>query len=313
MDKNKTGRNPSPDRDDMILKTQLNASFDKDNLTVSEDLIQRTLLKIKEAEAVTKADDITAKEKAANSQEEGRSKKSVIKFPVRRFAGAAAAILLLVSAAWIYQNNIPGTKPESGSGGQVEGQYDAAGVESAEKSALSAVKGEVKQDLDNAKVADNTMDAPLESSALEGSIATGEATDEATPADTESRMMTLSAPEVLSELYPINTEEVITFKVLNVKKAQKDSAEKSLQKPAVKAAEFYELLAAYTVQVSEAGTTGDILYSYEITTKDKNTITYEFYQEVVKVTDERLPGKVAIYIINEQMDLLTKLAEFTTE
>lgn len=301
MDKNKTGKNPSPDRDDMELKALLNASFDKDNLTVSEDLIQRTLLKIKEAEDKENSDEIFADDK----------RKSVLKFPVRRFAGAAA-ILLLVSAVWVYQNNMTGAKQDKTGSDQLEQQFSIA--ESAENSALSAAEGDESQELEDNAVASTAKEAPLEDSKLAaGEEAQEKAADTAAPADNGSSMLTLVAPEVLSELYPINAEEVVTFKVLKAEEKQNDSAEKSLKEPAVKAAKLYELLTAYTVQASETDASGDILYSYEITTKDKNVITYEFYQEVVKVTDGRLPGKAVTYTVNEQADLLEKLAEFITK
>lgn len=307
MDKNKTGKNPSPVRDDMELKALLNASFDKDNLTVSEDLIQRTLLKIKEAEAEdNKNTDSIAAERPVGDEESAEresngDRKPVIKFPVRRFAGAAAAVLLLVSAVWIYQNNITGTKQDNEGNEQLEQNFTMAVPES------SAVEG-----IEENEAASTAKEAPLEGDASIGITSSENAADTAKAADTKSSMVTLVAPEVLSELYPINAEEVVTFQVIKAKGKQTEAEEKSLKEPAMKAAELYSLLAAYTVQVSETVET-DILYSYEITTQDENVITFEFYPETVKVTDGRLAGKTDIYTINEQAEFLKKLAEFTTK
>ncbi|MDF2868513.1 MAG: hypothetical protein K0R05_88 [Anaerocolumna sp.] len=308
MDKNKTGKNPSPVRDDMELKALLNASFDKDNLTVSEDLIQRTLLKIKEAEAEDKKNtDSIAAERPVGSEESAEresngDRKPVIKFPVRRFAGAAAAVLLLVSAVWIYQNNITGTKQDNAGNEQKEQQnFTMAAPES------SAVQG-----IEENEAASTAKEAPLEGDASIGITSSENAADTAKAADTKSSMVTLVAPEVLSELYPINAEEVVTFQVIKAKGKQTEAEQKSLKEPAMKAAELYSLLAAYTVQVSETVET-DILYGYEITTQDENVITFEFYPETVKVTDGRLAGKTDTYTINEQAELLKKLAEFTTK
>jgi hypothetical protein len=305
MDKNKTGKNPSPVRDDMELKALLNASFDKDNLIVSEDLIQRTLLKIKEAGAEDKknTDSIAAERPVGGEESVAREsngdRKPVIKFPVRRFAGAAAAVLLLVSAVWIYQNNITGTKQDNAGNEQLEQNFTMAVPES------SAIEG-----IEENETASTAKEAPLEGDASIGITSSENAADTAKAADTESSMVTLVAPEVLSELYPINAEEVVTFQVIKAKGKQTEAEEKSLKEPAMKAAELYSLLAAYTVQVSETVET-DILYGYEITTQDENVITFEFYPETVKVTDGRLAGKTDTYTINEQAELLKKLAEFT--
>lgn len=317
MDKNKTGKNPSPVRDDMELKALLNASFDKDNLTVSEDLIQRTLLKIKEAEAEDKknadntAAEIPVVDQEAAEQESNGDRKPGIKFPVRRFAGAAAAVLLLVSAVWLYQNNITGTKQDNAGNEQIEQHLGIADTGSAENYTMTAPETSAVQGMEENEAASNAKEAPLEGDASVGITASSEsAADNA--ADTESSMVTLVAPEVLSELYPINTDEAVTFQVIKAEGKQTEEEKKSLGEPAVKAAELYTLLAAYTVQVSEKEET-DILYSFEIVTQDKNVITYEFYPETVKVTDGRLAGKTVTYTANKQAELLKKLAEFTSK
>lgn len=320
MDKNKTGKNPSPVRDDMELKTLLNASFDKDNLTVSEDLIQRTLLKIKEAEAEDKknAENIAAEipvggEEAAEQESNG-DRKPVIKFPVRRFAGAAAAVLLLVSAVWLYQNNITGTRQDNGVNEQSQQQeFGIADTGSAENYTMTAPETSAVQGIEEDEAASTAKEAPLEGEAsVDITASSDSAADKAAAADTKSSMVTLIAPEVLSELYPINTDEAVTFQVIKAEGKQTKEEKKSLEEPAVKAAELYTLLAAYTVQVSEKEET-DILYSFKIITQDKNVITYEFYPETVKVTDGRLAGKTVIYTVNEQAELLKKLAEFTSK
>lgn len=320
MDKNKTGKNPSPVRDDMELKALLNASFDKDNLTVSEDLIQRTLLKIKEAETEDKKNaDNTAAEipvggEEAAEQESNGDRKPVIKFPVRRFAGAAAAVLLLVSAVWLYQNNITGTRQDNGVNEQSQQQeLGIADTGSAENYTMTAPETSAVQGIDEDEAASTAKEAPLEGDAsVDITASSGSGADKAAAADAKSSMVTLVAPEVLSELYPINADEAVTFQVIKAEGKQTKEDKKSLEEPAVKAAELYTLLAAYTVQVSEKEET-DILYSFEIITQDKNVITYEFYPETVKVTDGRLAGKTVIYTVNEQAELLKKLAEFTSK
>lgn len=319
MDKNKTGKNPSPVRDDMELKALLNASFDKDDLTVSEDLIQRTLLKIKEAEAEDKKNaDNTAAEipvggEADTEQERNGDKKPVIKFPVRRFAGAAAAVLLLVSAVWLYQNSITGTKQDNSVNEKSEQQLlGIADAGKAENYTMTAPETSAVQGIEEDEAASTAKEAPSEGDAsVDITASSGSGVDTTAAADAKSSMVTLVAPEVLSELYPINTDEVVTFQVNKAKGKQTGTEEKSLEEPSEKAAELYALLAVYTVQVSETEET-DILYSIDITTQDKNIITYDFYPETVKVTDGRLAGKSVIYTVKEQADLLKKLAEFKT-
>lgn len=79
---NKNNKNDFPSgKDDLNIKDHLNASFDMEKITVSEDLIARTLKKIQDSEA----------EEITNTEVQ---KKKVI--PMRRYVSAAAAVLLVV-------------------------------------------------------------------------------------------------------------------------------------------------------------------------------------------------------------------------
>ncbi|BCJ92995.1 hypothetical protein acsn021_05640 [Anaerocolumna cellulosilytica] len=79
---NKNNKNDFPNgKDDLNIKDHLNASFDMEKISVSEDLIARTLKKIQDSEA----------EEITNTEVQ---KKKVI--PMRRYVSAAAAVLLVV-------------------------------------------------------------------------------------------------------------------------------------------------------------------------------------------------------------------------
>jgi hypothetical protein len=134
------------DFDSICLKDHLNASFDNDNISVSEDLIARTLKAIKAQEEIVshdqnadleenaqpnileKINSDTKFEKASNVYEfeQGSKKKP---FPIRRFVSAAAILaVLLIGVNVIQDAGLPNVSYKENSTGNSEEnlQFDTA-------------------------------------------------------------------------------------------------------------------------------------------------------------------------------------------
>lgn len=309
MNLNKTGQNPSPDRDDMELKMKLNTSFEMDKLTVSEDLIQRTLLKIKETESTG---DKPLNEQSLAKGKEISAKRAGNHYPVRKFASAAAAVLLVLTALWIYKNGVTGDKMDSGNiadGNIANGEMNystkatqdfgtaAAGTaDTSDKEQSRQDKMAIADTADAASGGDNTD----ESGQL---FSTAEEVPEAA-----SNEVTLTAQNnTLPVLYTISKEEVQSF-TLQVKDSMAQKTDIG------RIEEFNTLLGGYTVQISDIQTAGDVAYSFVITTAENKSITFEFYQDnTVLVTDGRKDNQAATYRIDNGEELIEKLKNFTEE
>ncbi|MGN6714417.1 hypothetical protein [Anaerocolumna jejuensis] len=295
MEKNITGKNPSPDRDDMELKGHLEASFERDNITVSEDLIQRTLLKIKEAEG-----------SGRDSEHTSGKTKNEKRFPAFRFAGAAAAILLLITAVWIYQNSMTGSKTNNGLVND-KISYGIESAQSADPSLTADANTERSADKKITAAEGGAGSAADQSAGTEekSSSLTGQADEEA---GTKSDMkIMMKAPQVLSELYTIDTKDIQSFILQREKEKDRKMSIESVGK-------FYSLLTNYTVQSTDKKAPESYIYCFVITGKEKKTITFEFYQDsLVNVTDKRTEEGTVTYAIDNGEELLSKLQNLIKE
>lgn len=300
MEVNKLKKNPSPDRDDMELKKHLNASFEMDNLTVSEDLIQRTLLKIKESSEEEKTGDNIRD----NERKEVPGKRGNI-IPFRRYAGAAAAILLLLTAAWIYRHGMAGEKQDNGSVADNQAKY---GYD------MAAGTGEASSLTDSGTPEQAKQEAPMDiASASSESTEGGEESDQlftAKESATEDKnQATLKAQDTLPGLYSVEAAEVKSF-FAEVKGKEGSAADTE------KVTEFYSLLKDYPVKVSDTKESDikaseEWLYGFDITTGDEKLLTYRFYPDNrVTVTDGRTDGQNVTYTIDQGEELLEKLGDF---
>lgn len=304
MENKITGKNPSPDRDDMELKKHLDEAFERENLTVSEDLIQRTLLRMKEME-MSDPDNNTNDKNNVNTIRENRKK-----YPVRRFAGAAAAILLLITAVWIYQNSMTGGKMDGGTpeNGNTKfsakvNQQNAAGTEAArvQESADTTVKQQAGKEIAS------TQDAVNDEGQAAGTEESGNADYGLMGEAADSKLSLMAAPQTLSELYTINNEEIQSFTLQGQAGKKEDLSIDS-------AVKLYDILKNYTVQASGANTSGDYLYCFAVTDKDKKAITFKFYQDgTADVTDERTENGTIAYVIDKGTDLLNELKTLIKE
>ncbi|BCK01186.1 hypothetical protein [Anaerocolumna chitinilytica] len=291
MEKNITGTNPSPDRDDMELKRRLDAAFELDTLTVSEDLIQRTLLKIKEMDnTVTELQEATQKHRR--------------RYPARRFVGAAAAVLLLVTAVWAYQNNLNLDKRDTGTALNEKMNLNMQEVPNPESSLAS---DSAAQDKKEAKVA-----AADESSNAGGSDTANDTsksiTFSAAAADTEQSLLGTKAL-TLTQSYAINAEDIKSFT------AENSDNGKVIEKSTDSVSKLYALIDNYTSTISDTQATGNVDYRFVITDKAGKTITFEFYEDnFISVTDKRSQeGILTTYTIDNGDGLLKDIGNFLKE
>jgi hypothetical protein len=120
--------------DEMKIKSHLNASLDLSGISVSEDLINRTLQAIKKQESEQQA---TEADKTSPEDEH----KKVIPWNryARTFAGVAAAAIVVVAGYGLIKGGLlTAQKSESTTDSSVQMTYDTASTESAADSTMSA-------------------------------------------------------------------------------------------------------------------------------------------------------------------------------
>ncbi|SHO48853.1 hypothetical protein [Anaerocolumna xylanovorans] len=292
MEKKITGKNPSPDRDDMELKRHLEAAFETDNFVVSEDLIQRTLSRIREAGTFD----------TDNAAEDAQKKK---RFPVKRFAGAAAAVFILATAVWAYQNNMTGEKMDSGSLTAQDKSYTMQAIESAEPSQTA-----------DAGTGDNGSASPK---AAEGTAGNADQTTGADERKDISFSMAKEAPGTGTDLpslkgadssitvSAIEKDDIQSFILLNQEGSQQQMSVDS-------AVKLYDLLGNYTIQAADTKPSGKYVYCFVVTSKEEKKVTYQFYKNsILDVTDERAEDDTVTYTVTRGEDLLSKLENLIKE
>lgn len=293
MEKNITGTNPSPDRDDMELKRRLDAAFELDTLTVSEDLIQRTLLKIKEMDNT-----VTELQEAATRKRRRR-------YPARQFVGAAAAVLLLVTAVWAYQNNLNLDKRDTGTALNEKMNINMQEVPNPESSLAS---DSAAQDKKEAKVAAADESSNAGGSDTANNDASKSITFSAAAADTEQSLIGTKAL-TLTQSYAINTEDIKSFTAENADNG------KVIEKSTDSVSKLYALIDNYTSTISDTQATGNVDYRFVITDKAGKTITFEFYEDnFISVTDKRSQeDTLTTYTIDNGDGLLKDIGSFLKE
>lgn len=120
--------------DDMKIKSHLNASLDLSGISVSEDLINRTLEAIKKQESEQQ----TAEAEKTSPEDEH---KKVIPWNryARTFAGVAAAAIVVVAGYGLIKGGLMSAqKSDSSTENSLQMTYDTASTESAADSTMSA-------------------------------------------------------------------------------------------------------------------------------------------------------------------------------
>lgn len=294
MDKNKINNSLPSDLDDLRVKDHLNASFELDNLTVSEDLIARTLKAIKESD----------------QQEEQSKKINKIKhFPVRRLVSAAAAIAVLIVGINIFQNSFTGNKK----GTQIS--MDSSSTEKAPEEAATMENYSAAAD-GAASLNNSTKSSEITGSSAEESDMAA-ANEEITTFSAELKEDTKKAggassgygENLFSVLYPINYDTVTTFNV-----SKNGDTGKALKETGIKVNEFYNILDGYPLTESntnENRNTADWIYKAEIV--EPNQVAYTIIiGDTIQVEQKSETGEpqVSVYSTENMDNLIKQIQDF---
>lgn len=238
------------DIENLSLKDHLNTSFDIDKITVSEDLIARTLKAVKESE----------------TQEVLVSQKNEIKkkqFPVRQVASAAAVVVLLLIGMNVLQNGLPRNSKNNTQISSDSMSAESASDEKfmADESATADMNGEESAEINILDAEDSSEDTTFDN-------ATSSLTAAETP-NTESEVqkdgggITGSySGNYFTSLFPFTGEEVELFTVTN-------KAQEVLTIESSKVQEFYTILDGFTLTQMDNNLNDTWDYKVEIKTTNQ--------------------------------------------
>lgn len=288
MDNNNKKNSFPGDLDNMRLKDHLNASFELDNIKVSEDLIARTLKAVKEAEV-----------QAEHPEEMNKIKR----FSVRRLVSAAAVVLVLLVGIQVIRNSSIGSKKDAGSSENLS-------TEMAADNGMAQTYGIPETTMD---VTGSTESGTTALEAAEADEAKT-ASDTSAPAEAENQytaetpgIITKTAGEgtglydgelIFSAAIPVAADSVTALTI-----TKNNGSQVSLKKVAENASKLYAILDGYSL-TQQDGTikedNSDWTYKVLITTKDKldytiligKIIQIQNTTEQAKNTNEYLPGDV---------------------
>ncbi|WMJ90160.1 hypothetical protein [Anaerocolumna sp. MB42-C2] len=311
MDKNNKNNSLPGDLDDLRIKDHLNASFDMDNVTVSEDLIARTLKAI---------------ENSAPQKEQPKELKKIKHFPVRRLVSAAAAIAVLIVGINVLQNGFTGNKEDAqinmDAGSTEKASEEAAtmeiysaaadGTPSLNNSAKSSeITGSSAEESDVADSADiTTFSSELkEDTNKEGTNKTGGGTG------------SVYGGDLFSVMYPITYDTVTTFnlskngdtgKSLKITGKPLKETDESLKDTGIKVNDFYNILDGYPLTKSNTkdnGNNDDWIYKAEIVVPNQLAYTI-MIGDTIRVEQKNKSGEPQVFIYStENMDTLIKQME----
>jgi len=306
LEKNNKKNGLPGDPDNLRLKDHLNASFDIDNIKVSEDLIARTLKAIGES----------------GSQEELLKESNNVKhFPVRRLVSAAAVILVLLVGINVLQNGLAGNKNatqiklDKRTTGESAAEQQTMDILSAADNSSTSLNGSKSSNavLDGAAADSVTADnaaADKENAASDGSIApfSTEVTKDVNSAE-GGEYSSVLGETLFSGLYPITFDSVETFTV-----SKNDGTQISLTNAGDKVSELYALLDGYSLTATDTKTDGNEnnwIYKIEIKTSDKQIYTIIFSDNIqVLQSTEVSDGTPFTYNVGDLDKLIKQVDEF---
>lgn len=287
---------------DSVLKDHLKASISMENLEVSEDLIQRTLQKIKQSEMNAESD-VNNKEQIIRNRNRN----------LRRFVSAAAAIVLVAVSVTVWQSGLigSGNKQSLVKGIDQSVPDPAAGImeiapdtESPENSNDYSIMSE--------RNAESGLDTADEIKKQDSTLAqdkyTGESgnTGSLESSDLGELSVTMSVPSVFSANFPIDSYKDVTH--LSVTK--KGNEPVTGAKLAAKTEELYGILDEYVISASADNLSDNWIYSVEIKLKeDKQIEVYIWESGDIAVSTEASEGK-NYYTLDNGKNFLKKFDEF---
>ncbi len=289
MDNNNKKNSFPGDLDNMRLKDHLNASFELDNIKVSEDLIARALKAVKEAEV-----------QAEHPEEMNKIKR----FPVRRLVSAAAVVLVLLVGIQVMRNSSIGSKKDAGSSENLSTEM-AADNGMAQTYGIPETTMDVTGSTESGTTAFDAAEADEAKTSTDTSASAEEAENQYT-AETPGNI-TKTAGEgtglydgelIFSAAIPVAADSITALTI-----TKNNGSQVSLKKVAENASKLYGILDGYSLTLQD-GTikedNSDWTYKVLITTKDKldytiligKIIQIQNTTEQAKNTTEYLPGDV---------------------
>lgn len=238
------------DIDNLSLKDHLNTSFDIDKITVSEDLIARTLKAVKESE----------------TQEVLVSQKNEIKkkqFPVRQVASAAAVVVLLLIGMNVLQNGLPRNSKNNTQISSDSMSAESASDEkfAADESATTDMNGEESAEINILDAEDSSEDTTFDNATSSLTAAETPNTESEVQKDGGGITGSYSGNYFIS-LFPFTGEEVELFTVTN-------KAQEVLTIESSKVQEFYTILDGFTLTQMDNNLIDTWDYKVEIKTTNQ--------------------------------------------
>lgn len=293
----------------MDIKSHLDASFEIDNIKVSEELIAKTLLAVKASENETTKSTDRVQEDLMDSVENSNAdnvinierKRGKFRFLPMKLATVAAAVFVFVVGIYAMNNGIGASKKDSGSNNSLMNESSSTSMDSGndnvaeDKMEISNARVEGVNDEENG-VAEKKLD---ESTSYDKSDELAEPEYNITGDFSKS---SVSNPIIISNLYPIHNITISEFTI-------KDANNKLLYttKQIEKVIKVYDILDGYPLTMVENKTL-DYIYQFDILTDDGQSYTILIGNGIyLKTTDEL---EYTYYEVDNSNELLDKLKDF---
>lgn len=264
------------------LKDHLNASFDKDNITVSEELINRTLQAIKE-------------DKSPKDYKHVINKK--YPFKVRRLVSAAAVVLVLFVGINLLQDNF------QLDGNPFNGSKKSDSGSNAESGVAYDTKAEESQSIELFQ--DSATDSSITGEDADKAFSSEIALEDASAEEPEMNSIYTESAKLFTERYPFAMDQMVSFSVTNG-----DAQMITITENAEKSRELFSLLNEYTLTVADNDISETWKYKLELETKENQMYTI-MIGEGIQVMKKGDPNSTYEYYFIENVDtLISSMDEF---
>lgn len=282
---------------DSMLKDHLKASISMEHLEISEDLVQRTLQRIKHTESET-ASEVNNRTRELIS----RNRK------IRRYVSAAAAIVLVVASVTVWQSGMIdiGNKGNRTKGLEQAVPNTEMGIFDTALNTESA-EGD-SQDYSIMSEPNISEESPVENpeDILITKDSVGEEAGNASLIQGETKNA-LNAGNIFSLNHAIASFDNVTSFI--VTKAGDQSI--SVADKVVKSHELYGLLDQFSMNTTTDSLEGDWTYEAEITLEDNRVITIYIWESGnLAVKDSAISEDSNFYTVDQAITLYEKYSEF---
>lgn len=271
---------------DSVLKDHLKASISMERLEVSEDLVQRTLQKIKQSENGISSDDNNRKEQFIKYRNRN----------IRGLISAAAAIVLVVSSVTVWQSGlISGNNNNAKQKDEMIIMESAPITESAEGSSEYGIMSQTNESAE----ADMTAKG-----AEEGTTAGADIADSSLLLPENTKVGTTLAATVFSLNYAISYKDVTAFEV-----TPNDKKTISVTKKVDKVEELYNILDQYEMSILTNPSNENWIYTADISLQDNKEIKIFILEDgSIAVTNE-LSEEKTYYSLSNGVNFLKEFKD----